>query len=475
MTATPTTGIPLTVTTAAESLRAGATTSVELTTEMLSRADTADPVLGTYVVRFDDYALSQAAAADADFVRGIDKGPYQGVPIGVKDILAMAEGPTTSQSLILDPAWGAGKDAPVVARLKAAGAVITGKLTTMEFAIGFPDPSKPFPLPRNPWDVDAWTGGSSSGTGNGVAAGLIYAGIGTDTGGSIRIPAAFCGISGLMPTSGRVPKSGCTTLGYSLDHIGPMARSARDCAAMLAVIAGHHPSDETSVDRPVDDYLGPLTGDLRGVRVGVVRAHHFPHHADPALAPCFEAAVATLASLGAELVEVELSYYQEVTNATMVTMASEALAYHREDMRARWEDYFVGTRSVLAYGALASAADYVQAQRVRRAVQRLLHEVFTGVDVVVCPTTAVGATPYTDFSDPGWLDRFIEQIFTAYWDATGHPVLAMPMGFTSYGLPLSLQVAARPFEEAMALRVGDAYQCATDWHLRVPVMTTGAV
>jgi aspartyl-tRNA(Asn)/glutamyl-tRNA(Gln) amidotransferase subunit A len=468
------TDIPLTVSDAAQSLRSGHITSVELTTEMLARADVLDPLIGTYLARFDDYAMAQAAKADGDFARGIDRGPYQGVPIGIKDILAMAEGPTTSQSLILDPEWGAGKDGPVVARLKAAGAVITGKLTTMEFAIGFPDSSKPFPLPRNPWDTSTWSGGSSSGTGNGVAAGLFYAGIGTDTGGSIRIPSAFCGITGLMPTSGRVPKSGCTPLGYSLDHIGPMARSARDCASMLAIIAGYHPSDETCVDRPVDDYLGPLTGDLRGLRVGVARAHHFPPNADPALGGCFDSALGVLAELGAELVEVDLPYYDEVTTATMATMAAEALAYHRQDMRVRWGDYFLGTRSVLAFGALMSAADYVQAQRVRRSVQRLLQDVFAGVDVVACPTTAVGATPYADFSDPGWLDRFVAQIFTPYWDATGHPVLVVPMGFTGGGLPLSLQMAARPFEEATALKVGDAFQRVTDWHLQVPALRATA-
>jgi aspartyl-tRNA(Asn)/glutamyl-tRNA(Gln) amidotransferase subunit A len=462
------TDLPLTASEAAAVLREGTVTSVELTSEMLARADALDPVLGTYLARFDDYALAQAAQADGDFADGIDKGPYQGVPIGIKDILAMAEGPTTSQSLILDPAWGAGKDAPVVARLKAAGAVVTGKLTTMEFAIGFPDASKPFPLPRNPWNPTTWPGGSSSGTGNGVAAGLFYAGLGTDTGGSIRIPAAFCGITGLMPTSGRVPKSGCTPLGYSLDHIGPMARSARDCAAMVGIIAGHHPSDETCIDQPPGDYLGALTGDLRGLRVGVERAHHFPPSADPALAGCFDAALAVLASLGAELIEIELPYYDEITAATKAILSAEALAYHRDDMRARWFDYFAGTRSVLAFGALMSAADYVQAQRARRSVQRLLQQTFAEVDVVVGPTTAGGATSYTAFADPEWLDHFVEGIFTPYWDATGHPVLVVPMGFTADGLPLSLQLAARPFEEATALKVGDAFQGVTDWHLRVP-------
>ena len=187
----------------------------------------------------DASALDEARQADADFANGIDRGPLQGIPLGIKDIIATDNAPTTAQSLVLDPTWGDQGDAPVVARLRAAGAVITGKTSTMEFATGLPDADKPFPVPRNPWNTDHWPGGSSSGTGAGVAAGLFLGGLGTDTGGSIRGPAAYCAISGLKPTFGRVPKSGCVPLGYSLDHIGPMARSARDCAAMLQIIAGY--------------------------------------------------------------------------------------------------------------------------------------------------------------------------------------------------------------------------------------------
>lgn len=459
---------PLTVADAAAALRAGTVTSVELTTTVLGAADVLDGTLGTYIARFDDAALAAAEQADQDLARGIDRGPYQGVPIGMKDILATSEGPTTAQSLVMDPAWGDGRNGPVVSRLKAAGAVVTGKVTTMEFAIGFPDQGKPFPLPRNPWDTDRWTGGSSSGTGNGVASGLFFAGIGTDTGGSIRIPAAFCGISGLMPTFGRVPKSGCAPLGYSLDHIGPMARSAWDCAAMLEIIAGYHPSDESCADRPVDDYRAALTGDLSGVRIGVERAHHFPDDVDPALAGCFEAALAALSSRGAHLVDVSLPYFEEINVALMVTMAAEALAYHRGDMRDRWDDYFAGTRMTVVLGALESAADFVQAQRVRRVAQRELATVFGDVDLIVSPTTAVGANPYRAFEDPLWLSNFMHLIFTPYWDAVGNPAMAVPMGLTSNGLPLSLQIAGRPFEEALVLRAADAYQATTDWHLRVP-------
>jgi aspartyl-tRNA(Asn)/glutamyl-tRNA(Gln) amidotransferase subunit A len=352
--------------------------------------------------------------------------------------------------------------------LEAAGAVITGKLTTSEFAMGDPDREKPFAIPYNPWDLTRSPGGSSAGTGNGIASGLFLAGIGTDTGGSIRIPAAWNGITGLMPTFGRVPKSGCAPLGYSLDHIGPMARTARDCAAMLAIIAGYHPSDESCADRPVDDYLAALTGDLHGVRIGVERTHHFPADSDPALAGCFDAALAQLEMLGASLVEVSLPRYDEVNAALNVMMAAEALAYHRGDMQSRWFDYYALTRVNVVVGAMSSAADYVQAARVRRLAQRELVDVFSVVDLVVGPTSSIGAPTSDELSLRDSNEIWWTKCFTSYWDAVGNPALAVPMGFTAGGLPLSLQLASRPFQEAVALKAGDAYQSVTDWHLRLP-------
>jgi aspartyl-tRNA(Asn)/glutamyl-tRNA(Gln) amidotransferase subunit A len=464
--------LPMTVVEAAAAMRAGEITSVDLTAGFIARADLVDPKTGTYVARFDEYALTKAEEADKDFANGVDKGPYQGVPIGMKDILAVAHGATTANSLVLDPAWGNNRQGPVVNRLEGAGAVITGKLTTSEFAMGDPDPTKPFAIPYNPWDLARSPGGSSAGTGNGIASGLFLAGIGTDTGGSIRIPAAWNGITGLMPTFGRVPKSGCTPLGYSLDHIGPMARTARDCAAMLALIAGYHPSDESCIDRPVDDYVGALTGDLTGVRVGVERDHHFPADADPALAGCFDAALAELSALGADLVEVTLPRYHEVNAALGVMMAAEALAYHHADMQGRWFDYYALTRTNVALGALSSAADYVQAARIRRLAQRELVEIFSVVDLVVGPTSSIGAPTSEEVSGPSANEIWWSKCFTEYWDAVGNPALVVPMGFTDSGLPLSLQMAARPFEEAVALRAGDAYQTVTDWHLRVPPIIT---
>jgi aspartyl-tRNA(Asn)/glutamyl-tRNA(Gln) amidotransferase subunit A len=465
----------LTLTDAAAALRSGAVSSVELLAEVSARADALDDQLGAYLHRFDEEAAGWAAAADADFAAGVDRGPLQGIPVGVKDILAMAEGPTTAQSLILDRAWGENRDGIVVERLKAAGAVITGKLSTMEFAIGMPDPDKPFPLPRNPWDPETWPGGSSSGTGGAVAAGFVLAGIGTDTGGSIRIPAAFCGVSGLMPTFGRVPNVGCVPLGYSLDHIGPLARSARDCGAMLGAFAGGDPRDPYAVDLPVQDYLGGLDGSLAGLRIGVDRVNHFGSpEEDPAAAPAFEAAVEALGALGAEVVEVTLPHYDVTVAALWATMVSEALAYHRNDLSERWEDYFAATRHMVSLGALFSAADYVQAQRVRRVTQRALAALFDDVDVIAMPTSTGVAPTYAALAERE-MSAVLGTIRTPYWDALGNPVLVVPMGFNAGGLPLSLQLAGRPFEEGLLVHVGDAYQQATDWHLRVPPLAVGAV
>ncbi|HWF71956.1 MAG TPA: amidase [Solirubrobacteraceae bacterium] len=463
-------GIPLTLVDTAAALRSRAVTSVELVEEAIMRADALDERLGVYITRLDDSARAGAARADADFAAGIDRGPLQGVPIGVKDILAASEGPTTGQSLVLDPAWGEGRDAIAVERLKGAGAVITGKLSTMEFACGLPDPAKPFPLPRNPWDLETWPGGSSSGTGAGVAAGLFTAGLGTDTGGSIRIPAIYCGVSGLMPTFGRVPNAGCVPLGYSLDHIGPLARSARDCAVVLAAIAGPDPRDPYAADvipftAPVD-----LDGSLTGLRIGLEREHHLGVEGeDPAVPGAFEAAATVLGELGATVVEVALPHYAEVMVAALVTCMAESLAYHAADLRERPQDFARSNRSMLPLGACFSGADYVQSQRVRRVAQRALASVFADVDVIAMPAASRVAPRYDHLLEASTLE-VLAGIHTMYWDAVGNPALVVPMGFNADGLPLSLQLAARPFEEELLVRAGDAYQRATNWHLQVPAL-----
>jgi aspartyl-tRNA(Asn)/glutamyl-tRNA(Gln) amidotransferase subunit A len=471
---------------AARALRSRERSSVELLEETTARADAHDRALGVYISRFDDSARAAAAQADDELAAGVDRGPLHGIPLGVKDIVATADGETTAQSRAFDPAWSDDGDAPAVARLRAAGAVVTGTLSTMELAIGVPDADCGFPLPRNPWNTRAWAGGSSSGAAAGVAAGLFLGALGSDTGGSIRVPAAFCGVSGLKPTYGRVPADGVVPLAWTLDHLGPLARSAWDCGALLEALTGAATAASASTRwvGGAADGRGAVGGDgflaeagrsLCGVRIGIERAHHLGRDGeDRALAPTFEQAVRVLRDLGATVVEVEIPRYDEVFAAYWVTMTSEALAAHGERLRARWDDHLRSTRTTIAAGALVSGADYVQAQRMRRAAQRDVAAVLRDVDLVAMPTANQGAPDVAELRDGPPMAVF-RRTFTPYWDVVGNPVLALPIGFASNGLPLSMQLAARPWEEALLVRAGDAFQRATEWHLAEPGLGEGPV
>ncbi|MCC6435264.1 MAG: amidase [Acidimicrobiales bacterium] len=465
--------MPRTMTEAAALLRSGELTSLALTEACFTLADELDPQLGTYITRYDESALLAAKAADEELASGVDRGVLHGMPLGIKDIIACKEGETTGNSVVFDAEWYAGADAPVVARLREAGAVITGKLTTMEYACGLPDETKPYPMPRNPWDTATWPGGSSSGSGSGVAAGLFLGALGTDTGGSVRLPAAFCGITGMKQTYGLVPKSGCLPLGVTLDHIGPMTRSVADAAAMLAVMAGYDGGDPSMAPGvAAGDYPSMLTGDLTGLAIGVEREHHLGRPGcDPALVDVFESAVAALAEAGATVVDVSIPYYDELASATMLCWPVEAFAFHRRWLAERWTDYGRWTRSVIAAGALLTAADYAQILKVRRIGKAALDRLFTGVDLIVSPTCTAGAISYDEL---GW-DNLMHTIFTPYWDAVGNPALTVPMGFTAAGLPLGLQIAGRPFEDGLVLRAGDAFQRLTTHHLQVPALAAGAI
>jgi aspartyl-tRNA(Asn)/glutamyl-tRNA(Gln) amidotransferase subunit A len=462
--------IPDTLAAAAAALRAGAVSSVELTIASIERADRFDERLGTYICRADDAAIQAAKKADAELAAGHDRGPLHGIPIGVKDIVATADLPTTAQSLVLDRRWGERGDAPVVARLRTAGAVITGKTTTMEFAIGLPDPSKPFPIPRNPWAADRWAGGSSSGTANGVAAGIVCAGIGTDTGGSIRMPSALCGITGLKPTFGRVPKSGVVPLSWSFDHVGPMARTALDCALMLDVIAGHHPSDPLSVEAATDAYAAALDGSVAGLRIGVLRrAYVDAPFVDPTAVAAFDVALAAFESAGAAIDEIDVPEWDILNEACLPIFMTEALAYHRRDLAERWEDYGSFTRQMVASALFYTAADHVQAQRVRRLVASKVDNVLGDVDVIATPTAGAGAPPVENLD---FATALTLPVFTAPWNALGLPTISVPCGFTGDGLPVGMQLAGRRFDETTVLRAADGFQAVTDWHTRRPSLAS---
>jgi aspartyl-tRNA(Asn)/glutamyl-tRNA(Gln) amidotransferase subunit A len=347
--------------------------------------------------------------------------------------------------------------------LREAGTVLLGKLITHEFAFGIQLPGHRFPPARNPWNVDHIPGGSSSGSGAALAAGLVSDATGSDTGGSVRGPAAFCGIVGLKPTYGRVSRAGVLTLSWTLDHTGPLARTVEDCAYLLQAIAGHDPTDPASSRAPVDDYMAPLARDIRGVRIGVPRAYFF-EGIDPEVERAFEEALAPLRRLGAEVRDVQIPSLH-ATHSFLLILMAEAFAYHEHDIRGHPEIYGDVLRERILTGALVTGAEYTQAHRIRAQVCRETADVLREVDVLVTPTALKPATPFTLAQDPEF--GFPKSNMPPF-NLTGSPTLALPCGFSSSGLPLSFQVAGRPFDEGMVLRVSHAYEQATAWHTRRP-------
>ena len=434
---------------------------VEVTRALLARIEKLDPVLHAFVTLTADRALADARAAEEALRRG-DERPLLGVPIGHKDIYLTRGIRTTAGSALLAD-WVPDMDATCVQRWQQAGTVLLGKLITHEFALGLQLPGHRFPPARNPWNLAHIPGGSSSGSGAALAAGLVHGATGSDTGGSIRGPASFCGIVGLKPTYGRSSRAGVLTLSWTLDHTGPMARTVEDCAYLLQPLAGHDPLDPASSRAPAADYAAALTGDVRGVRIGVVRNYFF-EGIDPEVERAFEEAMATLRRLGADVRDVRIPSLA-ATHSFLLIMLAEAYAYHERDVRTHPELYGEVLRERILAGALVSAGEYVQAQRLRSQICDDTTAVLGDVDVLATPTTPKPATPFALAQDPEF--GFPRSNMPPF-NITGQPTLALPCGFSSSGLPLSLQLAGRPFEEGLVLRVGHAYEQATSWHTRRP-------
>jgi aspartyl-tRNA(Asn)/glutamyl-tRNA(Gln) amidotransferase subunit A len=441
--------------------RARELSPVDVATAHLARIDRLDKRLNSYITLTPDRALADARAAEIAWQRG-DAGPLAGVPIAYKDLYATRGVRTTAGSALLAD-WVPDHDATCVSRLHEAGMVMLGKLITHEFAFGIQFPGHRFPPARNPWNLDHIPGGSSSGSGAALAAGLTVGALGSDTGGSIRGPAAFCGIVGLKPTYGRVSRAGVVTLSWTLDHTGPMARTVEDCALLLQALAGHDPADPASSGEPVSDYTGGLGNGIRGLRVGVPRDYFF-HDVKPEVADAFEQAAGTLRRLGAEVRDVSIPSIWTAP-AFMVIMLSEAFAYHARDLRQRPELYGEVLREKLMAGALFTAEEYVQAQRLRSRLREEMHRVLAEVDLLATPTMSGTAPSFSTVLDP---DFPFARSNMAPFNLVGLPALALPCGFAPGGLPISLQLAGRPFDEATVLRAGHAYEQATDWHRRRP-------
>lgn len=442
---------------------------VELTKACLARIAALDDKISSFLLTRPEAALAEAAAAEQEIMSGRYRGPLHGIPIGLKDIFNTAGIRTTAHSKILIDNVP-GEDAVTTRLLAEAGTILLGKLATHEFAMGGPSFDLPWPPARNPWNPEHFTGGSSSGTAAAVAAGLILGGSGTDTGGSIRSPSAYCGVTGIKPTYGRVSRRGVIPLAYSLDHVGPLAWTTEDCAILLQAMAGHDPHDPASAKIPVPDYRAALRPDLRGIRVGVVR-HFFEtdHRIGDEGRAAIDAALGVMRDLGAELREVRLSPLQDYGACGWIILFAESWAVHQNMMRKRFLDYGRMMRNRVVLGAFLSSADYIEALRLRGQLAREMDEAMRDVDVLVSAVTPEDAprldekTSYESFQRPLMMP----------FNVTGQPAMAVRCGLSRRGLPLGLQIAGKPFEEGTVLRVGHAYELATPWRSMRPPLAIG--
>ncbi|WP_270934180.1 amidase [Falsiroseomonas oryzae] len=452
---------------AAALFRARKLSPVELARECLARIARLDRGLHAFVTVTEERAMADARAAEARLMRGAALGPLDGVPFAHKDIVATAGIPTTACSRILrDNVPSA--DANVAARLAEAGTVLLGKLTTHEFALGGPSFDLPSPPARNPWNAAHFTGGSSSGSGAAIAAGLVPAATGTDTMGSIRSPAALCGITGLKPTYGLVGRGGVFPLAQSLDHVGPMARSAEDCALLLQAMAGPDRSDPASAGRPAGDPASALAGGVTGLRIGVVRRfHEQDNRGSPAALANLEAALQTFRDLGAQVANVELPPLADWHAVAATIMLAEAHGIHGPWLRARFSEYGALFRERVVLGAAISSEHYLAAQRRRRVLCTTMAEAFTRHDLLVTLVQPGEAPPIE--GTPRWGVLELGSL-AAPFNVTGGPALALPTGFGEGGLPTGMQIAGPAFADALVLRAGHAFQQATDVHRRWPAL-----
>jgi aspartyl-tRNA(Asn)/glutamyl-tRNA(Gln) amidotransferase subunit A len=436
---------------------------VELTDAALARIEQLEPRLNAYITVTAESARHAARAAEAAIMAGHHLGPLQGIPVAVKDLFA-TKGVLTTFGSPLFADWVPDHDAAAVERLKRAGAVVLGKTNLHELAYGTTSANVHYGPVHNPWRHGHHPGGSSGGSAAAVAAGMASAALGSDTGASIRQPAACCGIVGIKPTFGRVSKYGALPLAWSQDHVGPLTRSVRDAALMLQLLAGHDPRDPTTALRPVPDFAAGLDDGVRDRRIGVARAYFF-EGCEPAVVAAVEVALAVLEDRGARVEEVELPDMAAAFSVGTITIAVEGAAYHAADLRARPEAFSDELRAALELGGFYHGVDYVQAQRLRRRLMADTNRALAGFDAVVMPTSPFPATPIEGSPPEHALARVQN---TMPFNVLGLPAISLPCGFTADGLPIGLQIVGRAFDEAGILRIAQAYEQATDWHRRRP-------
>jgi aspartyl-tRNA(Asn)/glutamyl-tRNA(Gln) amidotransferase subunit A len=439
---------------------------VALTEMMLDRIARIDPKLLSYVTVLKDDAISSARLAEKEIADGNYRGALHGVPIAIKDIYDTKGVRTTACSKVRENYIPA-EDSTVVRKFREAGAVILGKVTTHEFAYGFD--SRPT---KNAWNLNHIPSGSSGGSGAAIAAGLCFAATGSDTGGSIRAPAAANGITGIKPTYGRVSKAGVAVLSWSLDHAGPMARTVRDLAILLGVMAGPDPLDpHTNIAVP--NYAAGLSGDIRGVRLGLP-SNYFFDDVEPFVEQAIRTAIADLEALGAKAVPISIPDLDGVLDCMLAIAMSEAATYHQQTMRATPELFSDETRQLLETGELTLATTYINAQRSRLAIKNAFKQAIRDVDVLVTPTqpttalkigqttSRIGAREESVFA--------VSARFCAPFNISGLPAISVPCGFSPEGMPIGLQIIGKPFDEETVLRIADAFERSTQWHLKHPAI-----
>jgi len=449
----------MTAVAAAKAIASRELSPVDLVKALLDRIALLDPRLNAFIRVEGETALKEARTAEAEAAQGKLRGPLHGVPLGVKDIIDVTGLPTTCHSKVLADAAPATADAECVTRLRAAGAIVMGKLSTHEFAIGGPSHDLPWPPARNPYNRNHHPGGSSSGSGCGLAAGFFPIALGTDTGGSVRNPASACAIVGLKPTYGLVSRRGVFPLSFTLDHVGPMTRTVADNAVMLGVLAAHDPLDPGSVPAPQGGgYIKSLEQGMRGLRVGFVRHfHETDSPANPEVTAGLERVAQTFRSEGAEVIDVKLPPLEDFGAVNRAILQSEAWSIHANWLRERPGDYGRLARRRLMSGAFISAGDYVLASRRRLQMIADVEAALREVDILLC---ASAMDPPCSIDDPEMIERtYMRQARTPF-NVTGHPALAMAAGLSRDGLPVAVQFVGRYFDEATVLRVARAWERA---------------
>ncbi|MCH7477490.1 MAG: hypothetical protein IIA14_05255, partial [SAR324 cluster bacterium] len=424
-----------------------------------------------FVTLTAEQALERARQAEVEITAGRYTGPLHGIPFGLKDIYDTAGILTSGQSRVFSDNVPK-EDATTTAKLYAAGAILLGKLSTHEFAHGGPSFDLPWPPARNPWNPEHVTGGSSSGSGAAVAAGFLMGALGSDTGGSIRNPAALCGLVGLKPTYGLVSRVGVIANSYTFDHAGPLTWTVEDCALMMQAIAGHDPNDPASANRKVPDFRAALTGDVKGLRIGVVR--HFFEEDVPAgdeTRAAIDAALEVFTDLGAEVSEAHMRPAQAYYDVKITIAESELYSVHEHNLRSRPGDFGADFLGRVLAACLIRSADYVQAQRERRVMLAEMEALYAKFDVLV---TAGPYGPAPRFEAHRTIHFWQKPSLATPFNVTGGPALVQCMGYSESGLPLSLQIVGRPFDEATVLRAADAYERATPWRQRRPQLQAGA-